>query len=70
MTGDTEAALDRQEMIWGGLYGPPRAKEMVAEARARLAADPDLDLSTVVAALDPEDDEGDDEAGLSRPGVG
>ena len=69
MSDDLEARLSRQQMIWSGMYGPVRADELVAEARDRLAADPQLDLAAVVKELDP-DDEDTDEAGLSRPGVG
>lgn len=70
MSDDLEAKLSRQQMIWEGMYGPARAGEMVGEARDRLAADPALDPGSVFRAVDPDDDEGDDEAGLSRPGVG
>lgn len=69
MSDDLEARLSRQQMIWSGMYGPVRADELVAEARDRLAADPQLDLAAVAKELDP-DDEDTDEAGLSRPGVG
>ena len=67
---DDEKELARREQIWAGLYGPPRAAAMVAEARERLAADPDADLATVLAAVEPEDDTDPDEAGTYRPAVG
>jgi hypothetical protein len=69
MTDDLDARLNRQQMIWAGMYGPARSDEMVAAARERLTADPGLDPSVVFKALDP-DDEDTDEAGMSRPGVG
>ena len=68
---DDERELSRQEQIWAGLYGPPRAAALVAEARERLAADPAGDVRTILADLEPSDDDGDlDEAGTMRPGVG
>lgn len=69
MTDDLDALLNRQQMIWAGMYGPARADEMVAAARQRITTDPGLDPAAVFRALDP-DDEDSDEAGLSRPGVG
>ncbi len=68
MTGGAhEARLDRQEQIWGGLYGPPRARALVAEARAALAADPEADIDRVLADLEPTDDIDTEEAGTMRP---
>lgn len=63
------AALDRQEQIWAGIYGPPRARELIAQARARLSADPDADVTAVLAAIDAglHDDDDLDEAGTMRP---
>lgn len=67
---EIEKALTRQEQIWGGLYGPPRAAAMVAEARERLAAESDAELADVIDALEPDDDIDPDEAGTYRPAVG
>lgn len=67
---EIDKALTRQEQIWGGLYGPPRAAEMVAQARQRLTADPGADIAEVIRAVDPEDDIDADEAGTYRPAVG
>ncbi len=67
---DVEKVLIRQELIWGGLYGPPRAAELVADARRQLEADPGLDPAEVLRALDPDDDIDADEAGTYRPAVG
>ncbi|MGI9595796.1 MAG: hypothetical protein ACR2QK_06535 [Acidimicrobiales bacterium] len=64
---DIDARLDRQEQIWGGLYGPPRARELVEEARARLAAEPTATVDSVLLALEPPDDIDADEAGTMRP---
>ncbi len=65
-----EQALSRQEAIWGGLYGPPRAADLVAEARERHAARPDADIAEILRSLDPDDDIDPDEAGTYRPAVG
>jgi len=67
---DDEKELARQEQIWAGLYGPPRAAEMVAEARQRRAADPESDIRDILVALEPDDDTDPDEAGTFRPAVG
>lgn len=67
---EAERALVRQEQIWGGLYGPPRAAEMVAEARRRLADDPEADVADIVRSLEPEEEIDADEAGTYRPAVG
>ena len=69
VTGDLEAQLTRHEAIWAGLYGPPRAKELVEEVRAHLASDSSIELSALVAELDPDDEDW-EEGGLARPGVG
>lgn len=62
-----EGRLDRQEQIWAGLYGPPRAKALVTEARAALADDPEADVDRLLAELEPQDDIDTDEAGTMRP---
>lgn len=67
---EIDKALTRQELIWGGLYGPPRASALVAEARQQLEADPDADIAAVLHSLDPDDDIDADEAGTYRPAVG
>ncbi len=67
---EIDKALVRQEQIWGGLYGPPRAAEMVAEARQRLTADPEAEIDAVLRAIEPSDDIDTDEAGTYRPAVG
>ncbi len=67
---EIDKALIRQEQIWGGLYGPPKAAELVAEARVRFAAEPQAEVSTVIASLEPDDDIDPDEAGTYRPAVG
>ena len=67
---EIDKALTRQELIWGGLYGPPRAAEMVADVRQRLATDPQLDIGEAIRAADPDDDIDADEAGTYRPAVG
>lgn len=69
-SADVDKALTRQELIWGGLYGPPRAAALVAEARERHGADPSLDIADVIAALEPDDDMDPDEVGTYRPAVG
>ena len=69
-TAAIDKALIRQEQIWGGLYGPPRAAELVAEARRRLTDDPEAEIDAVLRALDPDDDIDADEAGTYRPAVG
>jgi hypothetical protein len=67
---EIDKALIRQEQIWGGLYGPPRAAEMVAEARQRLTDDPDAEIADVIHAVDPDDEIDAEEAGTYRPAVG
>lgn len=67
---EIDKALTRQELIWGGLYGPPRAATLVAEARQQLEADPELEIVAVLEALDPDDAIDADEAGTYRPAVG
>ncbi|MEM9562698.1 MAG: hypothetical protein AAGA93_08790 [Actinomycetota bacterium] len=67
---EVERVLTRQEQIWAGLYGPPRATALVAEARRRLEADPGLDPGEVLQALDPDEEIDADEAGTFRPAVG
>lgn len=69
MTTDHDNEVDRQLMIWSGLYGPAKAAEMAAALRERLRAEPDADVASVVAELDPEDEDW-EESGLSRPGFG
>jgi hypothetical protein len=69
-TAEIEKALNRQEQIWGGLYGPPRAAAMVAEARTRLLADPDADIVAAIRSVEPDDEVDADEAGTYRPAVG
>ncbi len=66
---DVEAVLNRQEQIWGGLFGPPRAREMIEEARGRLAADGGADINAIVKSIDAElhEDDDPDEAGTMRP---
>lgn len=65
-----EAGFARQEQIWAGLYGPPGAAEMIAQARAHRANNPEMDLKDVFAAVEPDDDFDPDEAGAARPGFG
>jgi len=68
MTESTnDARLDRQEQIWAGLYGPSRARALVEEARAALAADSDADIERILTELEPVDDFDADEAGTMRP---
>lgn len=67
---DDDRALARQEQIWGGLYGPPGAAELVAKARAARAEDPDADIADIIRSVEPADDGDVDEAGTMRPGVG
>ncbi len=67
---DIDKALIRQEQIWAGLYGPPKAAELVAEARRRFAAEPTVEVATVLATVEPDDDIDPDEAGTYRPAVG
>ena len=67
---EIDKALTRQELIWGGLYGPPKAAELVAEARRQLEADPGAEIAEVLQALDPDDEIDADEAGTYRPAVG
>lgn len=66
---ELEQRLARQETIWAGLYGPPRAAELVAQLRRRLEKEPDADLAMLVNELDPPDEDW-EESGLSRPGFG
>jgi hypothetical protein len=66
---DREAILNRQEQIWGGLFGPSRAQQLTEQARATLDADPGADAEEVVRAIDAvlHDDDDLDEAGTMRP---
>lgn len=66
---DPESVLSRQEQIWGGLFGPPRAKQLVDDVRARLADDPGADVDEIVRSIDSSLHEDDDldEAGTMRP---
>ena len=66
---DHAKEVDRQLMIWSGLYGPAKAGEMAAALRERLEDEPDANIATIVAQLDPEDEDW-EESGLSRPGFG
>jgi hypothetical protein len=66
-----ESEYTRQEQIWGGLYGPPQAVELLAQARDYRAEHPEMDIREVFKAVEPSDEDDDpDEAGLARPGVG
>ena len=67
---DHQAALSRQEQIWGGLYGPPQARELIAEVSRILDAEPDAEPADVFARVEPQDDTDWDEAGTNRPGFG
>jgi hypothetical protein len=66
-----EPEYARQEQIWGGLYGPPQAAELITAARAHREQHPDMPIREVFAAVEPSDaDDDPDEAGMARPGVG
>lgn len=65
--GTNDARLDRQEQIWAGLYGAPRARTLVENAREALGADPDADIERILAELEPVDGFDTDEAGTMRP---
>lgn len=69
-TAEIDEALNRQEQIWGGLYGPPRAAELVAAARQHLTAEPEADIAEVIRSLEPDEDMDADEVGTYRPAVG
>lgn len=66
---DVEAALDRQQQIWAGMYGPSRAGELIDEARARLAQDGEADVASILRSIDDglHADDDLDEAGTMRP---
>ncbi len=66
---DIDAALNRQEQIWAGLYGPPRARELIETAKTALDEDPALDVKAALASIDAglHDDDDLDEAGTMRP---
>ncbi|MGH1492358.1 MAG: hypothetical protein ACRBK7_23715 [Acidimicrobiales bacterium] len=66
---DVEAAFDRQEQIWGGLFGPPQARKLIDEARAQLQDKPGADVVEVLRSIDAglHDDDDPDEAGTMRP---
>lgn len=69
---DTEKALNRQEQIWAGLYGPPKATSLIEEARKSMKVDPAASIQDVLASLDArmtaaDDDDDLDEAGTMRP---
>lgn len=70
-TDADEREFSRQEQIWAGLYGPPRAAELIAAARALRAEKPDADLKALLRSVEPDDDEDEADAiGIARPGVG
>lgn len=70
MSNDPQAALERQETIWTGLYGPQQAAQLRQELARRLETDPGADLATLVAEVEPADDDNWEETGLHRPGFG
>ena len=62
-----DARLDRQEQIWAGLYGAPRARTLIEKAREALETDPGADIERVLGELEPVDGFDADEAGTMRP---
>lgn len=69
LSADDVKALNRQEQIWAGMYGPARAGAMVNEVKAKRAADAGADIATLIKAVDPDDIDA-EEAGTYRPAVG
>ncbi len=70
LSADDVKALNRQEQIWGGMYGPARTKTMLEEVKARRAADAEAPIATLIKAVDDPDDIDAEEAGTYRPAVG
>ena len=65
-----DAAINRQEQIWAGLYGPANASAYVAAARAMRAEQPEADIKDILRAVEPENEMDADEVGTYRPAVG
>lgn len=64
-----EAAFNRQEQIWAGLYGPGRAQELIELARTRIGDGGDDEVAAVLRSIDADlhGDDDLDEAGTMRP---
>lgn len=65
-----DAAINRQEQIWAGMYGPSAAATYVAAARAMRAEQPETDIKDILRAVEPENEMDADEVGTYRPAVG
>lgn len=70
LSTDDVKALNRQEQIWAGMYGPARATAMLDEVRAARAADAEAPIAALIRAVDDPDDIDAEEAGTYRPAVG
>lgn len=64
---DDDKALNRQEQIWAGLYGPSTAAELVAKVRTARQGDADAAVADLIRAVEPEGEDDLDEAGTMRP---
>jgi hypothetical protein len=69
LSADDVKALNRQEQIWAGMYGPSRTTAMLDEIRQRREAEPNTPIAELIRAVDPDDIDA-EEAGTYRPAVG
>ena len=70
LSADDVKALNRQEQIWGGMYGPARTTAMIDEVKAKRAANAEAPIAELIRAVDDPDDIDAEEAGTYRPAVG
>lgn len=70
LSADDVKALNRQEQIWAGMYGPVRTAAMLDEVKAARAADADASITDLIRTVDDPDDIDAEEAGTYRPAVG
>ena len=70
LSADDLKALNRQEQIWAGMYGPARTTAMIDDVKTRRAADPSAAIADLIRSVDDPDDIDAEEAGTYRPAVG